>query len=389
MSVSAGAALKRIATAIITSGEEKRGSFGKLLGWSFGIIFFPVIMLTAIFSDFDDSSPFLSNLKSQCIALQNAKIELIETTSNSIYSSMIENGYTILQAQEAQNIYMVLFINKSTDDNFVDSFVNCFTSDISNENFCANLNAAFGTNITPEMLAFVRNSVSVTYISTDNYVDVTTKNSTDLVQWALEAEENHWGYVWGTSGNILSLSRLESLAELYPEQVGAEKYYDFINENWVGKRTADCAGLIKGYMWLDVNSHEVVYGSNNFADVNSDDMYNNATEKGEMDTMPDIPGICVWHTGHVGIYIGDGVVIEARGTKTGVVKSDLANAKWTNWFKVPDLIYEDDTTNTEENETSETEETSESTTEVTTIIETSATTEVSEPTEIDVQETEN
>ena len=31
--------------------------------------------------------------------------------------------------------------------------------------------------------------------------------------------------------------------------------------------------------------------------------------------MPDIPGLAVWHDGHIGVYIGDGYVIEAMNTK--------------------------------------------------------------------------
>jgi cell wall-associated NlpC family hydrolase len=40
--------------------------------------------------------------------------------------------------------------------------------------------------------------------------------------------------------------------------------------------------------------------------------------------MPDIPGLAVWHDGHIGVYIGGGQVIEAMGTKYGVVKTELA-----------------------------------------------------------------
>lgn len=32
----------------------------------------------------------------------------------------------------------------------------------------------------------------------------------------------------------------------------------------------------------------------------------NASVSGTIDTMPDIPGLAVWHDGHIGVYIGDG-----------------------------------------------------------------------------------
>lgn len=47
-------------------------------------------------------------------------------------------------------------------------------------------------------------------------------------------------------------------------------------------------------------------------DVTADGMFNLAVEKGPISTMPDIPGIAVWHQGHIGVYIGNGYVIHAN-----------------------------------------------------------------------------
>lgn len=56
--------------------------------------------------------------------------------------------------------------------------------------------------------------------------------------------------------------------------------------------------------------------------------------------MPDIPGLAVWHDGHIGVYIGGGQVIEAMGTKYGVVKTELAGRGWTHWLKIPYINYD-------------------------------------------------
>lgn len=76
-------------------------------------------------------------------------------------------------------------------------------------------------------------------------------------------------------------------------------------------------------------------------DIGADTMYANATEKGTIDTIPEIPGLAVWHEGHIGIYIGGGKVIEAMGTKYGVVETELAGRGWTHWLKVPYITYLD------------------------------------------------
>jgi uncharacterized protein YycO len=74
-------------------------------------------------------------------------------------------------------------------------------------------------------------------------------------------------------------------------------------------------------------------------DVGADGMYSAATIKGSMDTMPDTPGLAVWKSGHIGVYIGNGKVVEAMGTKYGVVKTKLAGRGWSAWLQIPYISY--------------------------------------------------
>ena len=60
------------------------------------------------------------------------------------------------------------------------------------------------------------------------------------------------------------------------------------------------------------------YGTHGMPDVGANEMYYSATRKGEIATMPDTPGLAVWKPGHIGVYIGNGEVVEAMGTKYGV-----------------------------------------------------------------------
>lgn len=137
----------------------------------------------------------------------------------------------------------------------------------------------------------------------------------------------------------MTRSLYKAKAEQYPDEVGG--YADFIEEHWIGGRTADCVGLIKGYGWFDPETGKIEYGTNGMPDIGADTMYANAEESGTIDTIPEIPGLAVWHEGHIGIYIGNGQVIHASGTKVGVIQTPIENSGWTHWLKIPYITYYD------------------------------------------------
>ena len=169
------------------------------------------------------------------------------------------------------------------------------------------------------------------------FANPTTKNATDLVTYAVHAWESGWGYVWGTYGNVLTESLLAYKVSQYPDGVG--NHENFIRAHWLGGRTTDCVGLIKGYSWLSPETMTIDYGTHGMPDIGANQMYYTARESGPISTMPDIPGLAVWHEGHIGVYIGGGHVIEAMGTKNGVVKTELAKRNWTHWLKIPYINY--------------------------------------------------
>ena len=86
------------------------------------------------------------------------------------------------------------------------------------------------------------------------------------------------------------------------------------------------------------------YQSNNCPDKSADGMFTYAKSKGmdwgSIDTIPEIPGLAVRLSGHVGVYIGDGYVIEERGFNYGCQKTKLKDRNFTHWYKLPFIKYD-------------------------------------------------
>lgn len=173
------------------------------------------------------------------------------------------------------------------------------------------------------------------------------KTSQGLVEYAKRALSEKWGYVWGTYGKLLTEELLDQKIKQYPDMVG--KFQNMIRKLWMGRRVTDCVGLIKGYLFftdtdgdnqLDIGEKLAYDGQ---TDVSANGMYNNAKEKGAIDSMPDITGLCVYKKGHIGVYIGKGQVIEAHKTSVGVIQTPLkgeGSTPWTHWLKCPYISYE-------------------------------------------------
>ena len=179
---------------------------------------------------------------------------------------------------------------------------------------------------------------------TSNHIDPSrltnpaNKNAADLAIWAQMAWENQWGYVWGTFGQVLDETGLQQRIEMYGEAV--TEYEQIIREKWMGRRAVDCAGLIKSYAWYDPAQDGIYYNWGDMADCGTDGLYENAPAKGPIDTLPERPGLLVYAPGHVGVYVGEGYVIEAISHAGGVVKTKVADRTWTDWLECPSIQYD-------------------------------------------------
>ena len=150
-------------------------------------------------------------------------------------------------------------------------------------------------------------------------------------------------YWMGTFGQIASAGIYQSNKKRLP------KYYtaaDFPRQ--YGRRVHDCIGLIKGYLWSDGPDGTPRYcGADCPADHSADSMFHACSQRGGIATMPEKPGVLVFihsaKTGrmeHVGVYIGGGKVIEARGHAFGVVQTALRGRGWTQWGVCPYITYD-------------------------------------------------
>lgn len=140
-------------------------------------------------------------------------------------------------------------------------------------------------------------------------------------------------YWFGCFGQKSNASLLTAKRKQYPS------YYedaDFALQ--FGKKVHDCCGLIKGAIFCD-GALDAVPKYNKKYDVDSDTMLNQCSESGSIGSIPEIEGVLVFKKGHVGVYIGGGKVVEARGHKYGVIESNLGYMPWTNWGKHKDIEY--------------------------------------------------
>jgi len=339
MSATVAAALKKIAVALLSNKKVMKKVVIAILSILVALLM-PIAAVIGIFKssiEFDDDQieAVIDTLDPEVLA----KIAIVQATLDEIEEAMDDADMSD-RYEEAQMLYMLGLYDYQDEEDFVDRLVGCFEEDQSDYELIEAINDEFDCDIDPEEYLTVVTGMRKATISRFIFENPHTKNNHDLVAWAYEAYDDDWGYVWGSYGLLLTQARFESLCDQYPTHV--ENHHDFIQEHWVGRRTTDCAGLIKGYLWYNFESGEIEYGSGGFIDYNANDMFANAPESGTIDTIPEIPGLGLWKDGHAGVYIGNGYVIHSAGTETGVVLTKLENTSFTHWFKVPGLTYIED-----------------------------------------------
>lgn len=309
MSATIGAALKKIAVALLTDKNVIKTIGGIIIGIII-IVVMPIVAVVSIFNgSMDiDTDKLNQSIQENISAEQMENLQLINDTmteiENQLKSKKLPNYNT-----QAEVIYLFSLSDKSKDENFVKNFVSCFKKNQSDEDLINAVNQKFGTEIKYDEFQKMMQSIKGAEISTAGFMDKTTKNN------------------------------LDQQATLFPCNNEAGGEMRKVGEKWLGKRVCDCIGLIKSYAWYNADSGEIVAGSNGFTDCGANSIWSSVTESGSISNMPDTPGLAVWMDGHIGVYVGNGEVIEAQGTAYGVVKTELNGRGWTKWLKIPNIKY--------------------------------------------------
>lgn len=156
-------------------------------------------------------------------------------------------------------------------------------------------------------------------------------NNKQLVKYCLAALGSPYWY--GCFGQKSNKTLYYSKRKQYPQQ-----YEWNLQKTQLNRRVFDCVGLIKGAMWSNADFNKAPkYKASE--DVSANGMLERCKTKGKIKSLPETVGVLVFKNGHVGVYIGGGYVIEAKGHNYGVVKTKLSATSWTNWGYCPFIHY--------------------------------------------------
>lgn len=156
------------------------------------------------------------------------------------------------------------------------------------------------------------------------------KTNIGLVEYCRKQVGNP--YWWDTYGQISSEELYLKKKKDYPNYYTNDDY-----KSQYGKRVFDCSGLIKGYLWSSSLESDPIY--NCTEDFNSNEIFNLCKIRGDIKNLPEVLGILLFFPGHVGVYIGNGKAIEARGHDYGVIESNVSDRPWKSWGKFNLITY--------------------------------------------------
>jgi len=140
-------------------------------------------------------------------------------------------------------------------------------------------------------------------------------------------------YFYGSKMQVLTEAYMTTMKALYPKTVTAAYIKKARNKGQVGKTNTDCSGLPGAYRQKQIGSAQ---------------LYQTAYTRLPISEVKNFaPGVILWKSGHVGVYIGmeNGVpmCVEAKGIDYGVIKTKVSATNWQCGLTFADIDYTYDT----------------------------------------------
>jgi len=151
--------------------------------------------------------------------------------------------------------------------------------------------------------------------------------------------KDHWAYWYGTYGKKCSKDLYNHKKKQYPSHYGSDRTSGYMKDIEKGRRCADCVGLIKSFFWTGGKyDTDPKYKSNNCPDKSANGMISICKKTGKIKDIPDIPGLVVWKSGHIGVYVGGGYTVEMKGFAYDCKRNKVTDGPWTKWGMLPDSM---------------------------------------------------
>ena len=151
MSATLGAALKKIAVALLTD-RKNWEKIGAVLLAVVLLVLLPVLSVEAIFQgDFDWDSPELVSAVLEDLDMESLGfLENSNSVLSQLQEALKEAGFGFEEFRKAQALYWLALSPYAEEADFIEKLVGCFAPNQSDEQLIGKVNAFFGTDIDPE-----------------------------------------------------------------------------------------------------------------------------------------------------------------------------------------------------------------------------------------------
>ena len=168
----------------------------------------------------------------------------------------------------------------------------------------------------------------------------------DLIDKFWFSYNEKWGYIYGMKHVLWTQARQDNYVKAYKGKDDLRQLSCKYGGKWVGHIVTDCSGLFA--YWFEQLGGAIAHGSNSMYDrycSSKGSLKNGKKSNGQALK----PGTAVFTTGsdgrhgHVGLYVGDGKIVEAKGAEQGVTTSKVTESRWKCWGELKGVEYEEGT----------------------------------------------